>query len=669
MAYQRYPAGEAHDSYPTEHADLPDQKFNDGRLQKAICYLETEGSGDATDLYLIRVQAIKEHILERFLAECRSFDSRLYRRLQTLVREVQDDVEAVNNEESSDSDSSVKALFTGAEDNRDAEFGSVDNHVAAPSTVSDIDETGSILFEVSDVARPSVPQPVVQTKKILVPSPANNKEQVLFKENSRASSNDDVLEKRFLYGGPDNDPEVWYKKCPPLLHIGENPYSESWENMKINYDLAKSRGQYPGNLDSPPDFKRINFYDSGSRYKLPVDLSNEWSQNKDQYAEIQKLWVPIKKWFDAGRRPGESKARQENQDYAARLILPLVGDVYVKPFAKRNRDSITRIASAGQENSEVAADKISDDRLRTQSQRLRLQLSEPPRLRETNLKNFNSKREAATLRDQSETPSPHERAILRARAALATTPTPETRVAPRRSTGPKIVQRKQGRSVHKPQDPSYHPLRRLSRDADSPSTPTDSELEAETDDLVGAESAKRKRVRLVSEPKDPSYRPPRRLSQDADSPTTPDRATLVAEINELTNSAPAKGQRVRSQKVSHDPEYRPEPNLLHPTKRKRDERLDITPSSRKPKKSKASRKPTPASSMRVEFVGEEPAPATKAVPSNKATPAESSIKKPKRISAEDRELVDNETLARRGKTRSNRDFKPKRLRSLDETKR
>jgi acyl-CoA thioesterase-1 len=96
---------------------MTDRDFNDERLQKAIRYLVSEGSGDPIDLYITRIQAIDEHILQQLPVQGKSFDPSLYRLLRSLVREVQDDVQAINREESSlDSDSALALVQVGPND-------------------------------------------------------------------------------------------------------------------------------------------------------------------------------------------------------------------------------------------------------------------------------------------------------------------------------------------------------------------------------------------------------------------------------------------------------------------------------------------------------------------------------------------------------------------------
>ncbi|OAG10402.1 uncharacterized protein CC84DRAFT_483388 [Paraphaeosphaeria sporulosa] len=697
MSYRRYSSTEVYGSYTAEDTVLVDRVFNDDRLQKAIQYLKTEGGGDAIDLYLTRVRTIDEHILRQLPAQGKSFNPRLYQRLRDLVREVQNDGQAINDEESSlevVNESSVEVLYKGTENDSD-----IHPYPKIPG-----------------VTLP--PQSTIKTKTTPGSGvPSENQAQVRFASDIRTSGDDDVREKQFLYGGPSNDPEVWYKRSAPLLHIGESPYMERWESWKAVRDLAKGRGKSLDELESPPVFKRDNMYDSGSKYKLPATVANEWSQNEKQRAKLQKLWRAAAEWFNIGRRLSPLKAPPEGKDYAPRMTLPLIGEINIKSFARS-----TPLVSEGHEDS--SADEVSYTQLPT-PKHSPLKSGRFPRLPETNLRKFNSIREAATRRDKSSPLSPSEGPVLRTRAALATTPTPETRVKPGLTAGVKDGKRKPGGPVTKLQnisptptfypsinlnttlseeklkgsidelfedfdefrqqkrarlaskmkDPTYHPPHCLSQDEDSPITPADATIEEDLDELFGIKSSKRKRGRTAKNPKDSTYHPPRRISQDADSPTTPDETTLVAEVNELTGFASAKSQLVRYQKPhksSTDPDWKPDQSPLTPTKRKRDESLDLTPSSKKPKRSKASsskKKQTPSSSSpHVEFAAETPTPKKKAEPSRKVTPSKSAIKKTKRTSAEDRELASTETLERRGKTRSNKDFKPKRLRSRDETK-
>ncbi|KAL1612685.1 hypothetical protein SLS60_000914 [Paraconiothyrium brasiliense] len=545
--------------WPTDHTgigDMTDRDFNDERLQKAIRYLVSEGSGDPIDLYITRIQAIDEHILQQLPVQGKSFDPSLYRLLRSLVREVQDDVQAINREESSldsDSDSSIEALYKDMSTDNEVEIDGI-NVSAGPSIILDQDELAGTV-----VARTSASRPIIETKRALKSSKVrNNNDRMLFAANVRASIDDDVIEKCFLYGGPNNDPEVWYKEIPPILHIGDTPYMEKWESAKINSDLAEYWGRSPKKLQDPQQFERINIYDSGSQYKLPAVRPCAWADNEETHAKIQGLWPSILSAFNKGLQG--TAAQQKDKSYAPRMVLPLVSDAFIKPYIKPNnassgQNSEGRRTSEDKGNAGVAGIKAEFQKwfknagiaphegLHTRSQPSRWEPAARPRLPETNLKKFNSKREEAARRDKPETLSPRERAVLRTRAALATTPTPEMRATPRLSAGPTLVKRKPGRPPNKPLDPSYHP--------------------------------------------------PRRQSQDVDSPTTPDRSALEAEIDALNDTGPTKRQHKRSQKVSKDPSYRPGQSPVTPTKRKRDENLNFTESSKKAKRSTGTKKKVP----------------------------------------------------------------------------
>lgn len=654
-----------------------DRNYNNGRLEKAIQYLATAGGEDSFDLYMTRVQAIDEHLLQQLPAQNAPFHTGLYRQLQAQVQEAQAIVVGLLDDESclasagdssvdepykrrdSDSDSSVDELYK----RMDYESGSDIHSDDVPALSSSSTDERNM----SDTLASTPPPNSITKNKVQYSASADRIDQLRFADDHHGAKDDDVYEKRYSYGGPRNDPEVWYKDLPPILPIGETPYMEIWESYKINLDLSKSSRARVGKVVNPPDLEPINIYDSGSKYKLPENLSNEWSQDEDEYNKLRNLWPSIVRAFNSGDTititDEEPVIGKGDNGYAPRLYLPLISEIHADPFTKPISPirEIQRI-SEGEEDDEVSAMESSEEGYRTHV----LQSPRHFRLPGSNLGRFDSKREAATLRDTPVPFSPRK-SILRARTTLAATPTPKTRPAPESSATAKSVTRKQGgRPANRPQDKSYRPSRRASYDADSPTTPDKAMLEAEIHDLTYTESGSRKRSRPSSKPKDPSYQPPRSLSPDVDSPSTPGKSVPEAEVDDLKDTEHTKRRRMRTHKAPADPSYRPDQSPLTPTKRKWDENLDYTGSTRKAKTSKVAKSKSPSSSVHVEFAGEDPTPATKASPSKKATPTKSAIKKPKRISAEDRELASNETFDQRGKTRSNRDFKPKRLRSRDD---
>lgn len=280
MSYRRYADERDYISSSDEEGEFIDSQTNDARLRKAISYLTHGGDGDATETYLDRIEMIDEHILQRFPAEGKSYNSKLYQQLQNLVREIQSDFQQPDEEESSlglESDSSVEELMSPEALYRNAS----PVEAEAPRKVSEVFDD-KYLSATSNVAH--------------------------------------VREVRFKYGGPRNDVEEWYEELPPMLPFGENPYMEKWESMKINYDLRESAKRTADDaepittnvpyeaVEHSGGFVQQDIYDSGSRYKLPAGLPTHPVLN-------QKIWIAILQAFNSGG------PLQKEKGYVPRLAL------------------------------------------------------------------------------------------------------------------------------------------------------------------------------------------------------------------------------------------------------------------------------------------------------------------------------------------------------------
>lgn len=669
-----------------EQATPDDRDFNNTRLQKSIQYMETEGGGDPVDSYLTRVQAIDEHILGKFLADRLSFTPALYRRLWDLVQEVQDDVQAVNDDQSADDsldessagmvhdgaedggfgeesadESIVDVLYRGGEDDSDIEayyrlpnasdlanprFSKASDVVylkvpeASNVFYPEVPKVSSLVYprvpEVGDRLYPSPPRSIMKTKNTAAPkAPAKNFEQMRSASSISTPQGGDEQEKRFLYGGPYNEPEVWHRKAGREFRIGDSLYAEMWESWRINRDLAKGRGK---SFDVPPPiFEPVDQYDSGSRYKLPEDVDTEWSQDKDKYAEIQEIWRTALGWFNSGKRIGSTKVR--DKQYVPRLTLPLIGDITIVPFGP--------LPPAG----EYREIKCSDGSF------VRLPLppsksGSPTPLPQTSLKKFQSTREAATRRDKSSPRSPGERAVLKTRAALAASPTPEARPGSSAPSAEKSGKRRPGRppkqqaAFLEPTDTTQSgfitPGKTLSEIIDNldttsskrkkPTSPPRSGLTppgktlSEIMENFETASSKGKRGRPAKKPKDSPYLP---ASESVDED----------DLYDTSSPSPSKKLSTRASKASTIPKSEPAQSPSSSTKRKRDATTPATPSPKKAKTSpaKQKKKGSPAlSSPRVAFAETTPEPSKKAVPSAKAKPVKSAIKKtpPRRVADE-----------------------------------
>ena len=452
----------------TDEAEFAAEEINNGTLQKAIRYMLAEGHGDPLDVYLERVQMLNEHVLQHYAQSGKSFDPRLYQRLQTMVREVQNDVQDIGEEASSlasDSSSSVQVLY------RDDE--------------SDLLESSSVeeLFREDDLLDPDLEFTEIPRKY------KTQTESVSWAPSSRTLQGDD-LEKQYLYGGPDNDPEKWYKGLPPVLPFGETPYMERWESMKINYDLNQSARKTGGEAivetavpyeAVEPENPKYSFlpskYDSGSHFKLPTMPLDHWSRHRYHGTKMQELLSKIVDSFNSGG------PLQIEKNYAPRIFLPQVFPIQYRDRQWQNLPSATPFTTSGRTG------------------------TSPRVVPSPTLKKFAQKRELAARRDSAarkeKTPASK---VVPTSSAARSEPGPSTTV--RRVETPK---RGRGRPRKiAVADPSYHPPRKPSVDDEEPQTPTN----AETNDLLDTGLAQPKKARPHRGVVDKNYRP-------SQSPLTP----------------------------------------------------------------------------------------------------------------------------------------------------
>jgi hypothetical protein len=99
------------------------------------------------------------------------------------------------------------------------------------------------------------------------------------------------FERTYLYGGPGNLPEVWYRKAAASLPFPETIRMADWEGLKIQWDLENTEDMekeqpITGDLVSFSDshlahYNSLTQYESGSRFKLPaIDPSVMTEVNK-----------------------------------------------------------------------------------------------------------------------------------------------------------------------------------------------------------------------------------------------------------------------------------------------------------------------------------------------------------------------------------------------------
>lgn len=222
------------DSYSSGEDDACERDETDQLLRQAHHYVITEGGSDSPTIYMERIQRINICLLQEITRHSYDCDAKLYRRVKQKVdhvlREFEDAVEA---------DPSVY----------DCEEISEYYTAAAEEALY---RTGS------SPVTPGAP-------------PA--------RRSTQPNTKDDV-ERTYLYGGPDNHPENWYKSAPASLPFPETVRMADWESLRITYDLATT-----GNVENtkPVTCIGVSFsdpalahhdglaqYESGSRFRLPA---------------------------------------------------------------------------------------------------------------------------------------------------------------------------------------------------------------------------------------------------------------------------------------------------------------------------------------------------------------------------------------------------------------
>jgi hypothetical protein len=276
------------------------RELNDHRLTQSIDYLAEERGDDSPATFIDRVDRIDEALLQQLPQQGRDFDTELYRRARTMVREVQHEFEE-----------------------------------AAQQSSSSIPATEESEEELPQYYTPSAAQALYRARESTL-NPAVVEEEEGLKRKPKASEpkpsskakkeETEVIhrERKFKYGGPGNMDEVWHKDFPAALPFPETIQMAHWESVKIDYDLSESgkKAKADGKVvETNIPFKYIArhyenlpLYDSGSRFKLPA-LSKEDQAIIEELGTVKELKEVVAK-FNHGDRKAELK-----KDYAPRMWL------------------------------------------------------------------------------------------------------------------------------------------------------------------------------------------------------------------------------------------------------------------------------------------------------------------------------------------------------------
>jgi hypothetical protein len=142
----------------------------------------------------------------------------------------------------------------------------------------------------------------------------------------RSGKRNDHMERTYLYGGPKNPPEIWYRGAPASLPFPETIRMAHWESLRIDWDLAatgdmKNSEPVTSNGVSFSD-PRLTHYDSlprfetGSRFKLPAVNSTDMAKVAD-YATVDRLREAV----DVFNRHNDAKSDSGDFEYAPRVAL------------------------------------------------------------------------------------------------------------------------------------------------------------------------------------------------------------------------------------------------------------------------------------------------------------------------------------------------------------
>ncbi|PSN63139.1 hypothetical protein BS50DRAFT_104940 [Corynespora cassiicola Philippines] len=289
------------DAYSATDSPIPlTRAANDRRLHQAINYLHAEGGSDPAPLFVDRVQKIDDAIIHEYPELGLDYNPRLYARLQSMVDEVQDDFQRIREEVMSEQYSTDEG--------------------------EDEDEDESVDYDVP------VPEEVLYRNLSVGSMPAVTRNTLRDKGKGRAQEAREpdvplaeVRKRQWIYGGPHNEVEEWFKELPPSLPFGETLYMQEWESMKIDYDLRESaqkasNGDYTavktnvpyGAPEASSRFQQRDFFDSGSRFKLPHASPIDRARFGFQVSPLEALV----KDFNEG-----SYAHARQKDYAPRVFL------------------------------------------------------------------------------------------------------------------------------------------------------------------------------------------------------------------------------------------------------------------------------------------------------------------------------------------------------------
>ncbi|KAF2747462.1 hypothetical protein M011DRAFT_458339 [Sporormia fimetaria CBS 119925] len=284
-----------HPQHGTESEDIDprlNREANNHRLRTAINYITNHGRNDSDDLYEERVKKIYKHILVKFHNQGYVYDGNLFEQLQRMVlKQI----------------ATFESGYEGVSSSSDEEEG--------------LTRAASPMIPVGK--QRGAPRPLAKTRrappKRVLPAKKQISTTMPPKPRPREPDEEPPREKTWLYGGPNNDPEIWNNRVPSLLPFPQTFTGQLTESHAICYDLKQGPQRASGALDTKVSYKDAknitshdrDIYQSVSRFPLPKpdpeivaiakdfdgegaldDLVETWRDGKDSDRRIKKGYVP-----------------------------------------------------------------------------------------------------------------------------------------------------------------------------------------------------------------------------------------------------------------------------------------------------------------------------------------------------------------------------------------
>ncbi|KAJ4409614.1 hypothetical protein N0V91_002535 [Didymella pomorum] len=264
------------DPYSSDE-EMPDREETDQLLRQAHHYVITEGGRDSSSKFMERIQRINEDLVQEISAHGYDCDPKLFRRVKHKIDHVLREFEDAVDAESSLYDySDSREYYTAA-----------------------VEES---LYRTD--SSPTTPDGAASRRTARI-------------------GGKDYVERVYLYGGPGNHPESWYKKAAASLPFPETIRMADWESLRIHSDLAaignmEKTEPVTGNGVSFEDpclthHNKLPQFESGSRFRLPTPDSADIKRVK-AFASNYRLKEAVKAFYEGDESKLPAKVG-EDVDY------------------------------------------------------------------------------------------------------------------------------------------------------------------------------------------------------------------------------------------------------------------------------------------------------------------------------------------------------------------